>query len=142
MPDTTKVKDSSASHDASRLVKAYIKLRDAKAEITRKADEEVGEIQTQMDAVEQALLEICKQTGQDGGKTAFGSFTRNVKTRYMTSNWPAMYKFIKDQDAPELLEQRIHQTNMKTFLQENPNLLPEGLNVDSRYAVMVRRASK
>jgi hypothetical protein len=142
MTDTTEVRVSSVQFDAARLVKAYIKMRDAKAEITRKAEEEVSAIQEEMDLVEHALLDICKQTGQDGGKTAAGTFTRSVKTRYTTANWPAMYKFIKDQDAPELLEQRIHQTNMKSFLQENPNLLPEGLNVDSRYSVTVRRASK
>jgi hypothetical protein len=50
-----------------------------------------------MDAVEQALLEICKQTGQDGGRTTHGSFTRSVKTRYETTNWPKMYDFIKAQ---------------------------------------------
>ena len=99
-------------------------------------------IQAQMDTIEKALLEICKQTGQDGGKTSHGSFTRTVKTRYEATNWPKMYEFIRAHNVPELLEQRVHQTNMKTFLQDNPGLLPEGMNVNSRYAVTVRRASK
>lgn len=142
MTDTTEVTDIPKQYDAAKLVKAYIKMRDKKAEITRKAESDVADIDEQMEIVERALLEICKQTGQDGGKTAYGSFTRSTKTRYMSTNWPAMYKFIKDHDAPELLEQRIHQTNMKTFLQDHPNLLPEGLNVDSKYSVTVRRASK
>ena len=142
MTDTTKVTNIPKQYDAAKLVKVYIKMRDKKAEITRKAESDVADIEEQMEIVERALLEICKQTGQDGGKTAYGSFTRSTKTRYMSTNWPAMYKFIKDHDAPELLEQRIHQTNMKTFLQDHPNLLPEGLNVDSKYSVTVRRASK
>jgi hypothetical protein len=53
-----------------------------------------------------------------------------------------MYRFIKDHDAVELLERRVAQLNMKTFLQENPGLLPEGLNVDSKYSITVRRATK
>ena len=130
------------TYDADKLVTVFIKMRDAKTKLMREAEEKAAEIQTQMDAVEQALLEICKQTGQDGGRTTHGSFTRSVKTRYETTNWPKMYDFIKAQDLPQLLEQRIHQTNMKQFLQENPDLLPEGLNVNSRYAVTVRRASK
>jgi hypothetical protein len=38
-----------------------------------------------------------------------------------------------------LLEKRIAQTNMATFLEDNPDLHPPGLNVDSRYTVVVRR---
>jgi len=46
---------------------------------------------------------------------------------------------LKEHEALELLEKRISQSNMATFLEENPDLHPPGLNVDSRYAVVVRR---
>ena len=129
-----KTTEPTMTYDANKLVQVYIKMRDAK--------DEANDIQAQMDTIEKALLEICKQTGQDGGKTSHGSFTRTVKTRYEATNWPKMYEFIRAHNVPELLEQRVHQTNMKTFLQDNPGLLPEGMNVNSRYAVTVRRASK
>jgi hypothetical protein len=135
-------KEHTMTYDASKLVRAYIKMRDAKTKIMRDADEKAADIQEQMDTVERELLEICKQTGQDGGKTEFGSFTRSVKTRYESTNWARMYEFIRTHDVPELLEQRVHQTNMKQFLQDHPNLMPEGMNVNSRYAVTVRRVSK
>jgi phage host-nuclease inhibitor protein Gam len=128
--------------DANKLVAVYIKMRDTKDSLTREYDTKITEVKEQMELVEQALLEICKSTGQDGGKTSQGSFTRTVKTRYWTNNWDAMYTFIKSHDAVQLLEQRIHQGNMKQFLQENPGALPEGLNADSRYAITVRRSSK
>jgi hypothetical protein len=38
-----------------------------------------------------------------------------------------------------LLEKRLHQTNMKQFLEENPDLKPAGLNIDSEYTIVVRR---
>ena len=137
-----KTTEPTMTYDANKLVQVYIKMRDAKAKIMRDAEDEANDIQAQMDTIEKALLEICKQTGQDGGKTSHGSFTRKVKTRYEATNWPKMYEFIRAHNVPELLEQRVHQTNMKTFLQDNPGLLPEGMNVNSRYAVTVRRASK
>jgi len=129
-------------YDANKLVAAYIKLRDAKEALAREYDAKINDIKEQMDLIETALLDVCKTTGQDGGKTSHGSFTRSIKTRYWTTDWGSMTKFIKQHDALELFEQRIHQSNMKSFLQENPNLLPEGLNVDSKYSVTVRRASK
>lgn len=128
--------------DATKLVSAYIKMRDAKDALTREYEAKVNEVKEQMELVEQALLEICKETGQDGGRTAHGSFTRTVKTRYWTNDWGSMYNFIKEHDAIQLLEQRVHQGNMKQFLSENPGLLPEGLNTDSKYSITVRRASK
>jgi len=126
--------------DADKLVKVYIKIRDAKERKVKQHEEELALLEQQLDVVEQELLAICKATGQDGGKTENGSFTRTVKTRYWTSDWDSMYQFIKNHDAPELLERRIHQGNFKEFLQDNPDKMPEGMNVDSRYSITVRRA--
>jgi phage host-nuclease inhibitor protein Gam len=128
--------------DATKLVSVYIKMRDAKDALTREYEAKINEVKEQMETIEQALLDICKETGQDGGRTAYGSFTRTVKTRYWTNDWSSMYRFIKEQDAIQLLEQRVHQGNMKQFLAENPGLLPEGLNTDSKYSITVRRATK
>lgn len=126
--------------DATKLVAVYIKMRDAKDAITREYEAKVNEIKEQMEAVEQALLEICKTTGQDGGRTTHGTFSRTVKTRYWTNDWGSMHSFIKEHDAIHLLEQRIHQTNMQEFLRDNPGTLPQGLNADSRYSITVRRS--
>jgi len=127
--------------DDAKLVSTYIKIRDAKAAMEREHEEQLKTLTDQMDTLEAELLEICKATGQEGGKTEFGSFTRTIKTRYWTSDWDSMYTFVKEHGLPELLEKRIHQGNFKAFLAENPDLLPAGTNVDSKYSVTVRRAS-
>jgi len=126
--------------DAAKLVDVYIKIRDAKDRLVRDHETELTKLNMQMDAVEQELLEICKATGQDGGKTAYGSFSKVIKTRYWTNDWDSMYGFIKENDLPQLLERRIHQTNFKEFLAQNPDKLPVGLNVDSKYSITVRRS--
>ena len=125
--------------NVEQLVKAYIKMRDARQQLQREFDEADDRIKQQQDAVQQALLELCKETGTDGLKTSAGTVTRTVKTRYWTSDWNSMKNFIKEHDAFELLEQRVHQTNMKSFLEGNPNLMPQGMNIDSKYAITVRR---
>lgn len=126
--------------DADKLVKVYIKIRDAKAVKTKELEDEIAKLDEQLGAVEAELLELCKSTGQDGGKTQHGSFRRSVKTRYWTSDWDKMYDFIKEHNAPELLERRVAQTAFKEFLSSNPDKMPEGMNVDSRYAITVTRA--
>lgn len=126
--------------DAQALIKVYVKIRDAKAAKTAEMEAAIKELQDQLDVIEQELLEICKTTGQDGGKTQFGSFRRSVKTRYWPSDWDAMYRFIKEHDVPELLERRVSQTAFKDFLQANPDKLPESMNVESKYSITVTRA--
>jgi len=129
------------TYDADKLVTVYIKMRDKRAELKRQFEEQDAVLESSMDAIEAELLEVCKRTGQDGGKTAHGTFSRTVRTRYWTSDWERMRQFIRTHDAIDLLEQRIHQTNMKAFLTENPDKVPEGLNVDSKYSIVVRRKS-
>jgi hypothetical protein len=126
--------------DANKLVQVYVKIRDAKAAKTKEMEEAIAALDAQLEAIEGELLELCKTTGQDGGKTQFGSFRRSVKTRYWTSDWDSMYRFIKEHDMPELLERRVSQTTFKEFLQANPDKMPQGMNVDSRYAITVTRA--
>jgi hypothetical protein len=125
--------------DAAQLVKVYIKIRDAKEAMEAQHKQKVKELDDQLDALETELLTICKETGQDGGKTEAGTFTRTVSKRFWTSDWDSMYTFIRAHGAPELLERRIHQGNFKEFLEANPELMPQGVNVDSKYSIVVRR---
>ena len=120
---------------ADKLVKAYIKIRDARAELS-KQDKELEE---QLDMIQEKLLEICKETGTDGLRTEFGTVSRRISKRYWTSDWESFYKFMKEHDAFGLLQQRITTANMEQFLEENPDLHPPGLNLDATYAVTVRR---
>jgi len=125
--------------NAEQLVTIYIKMRDARVKLQREFDEADGKIKEQQEQVTQALLEMCKETGAEGLRTPAGSVFKTIKTRYWTTDWGSMKQFIKDHDAIDLMEQRVHQTNMKNFLEENPNLMPPGMNVDSRYSITVRR---
>jgi len=124
---------------ADKLVPVYIKIRDAIREKEAEHKEEMATLREQLEAVADALLEICEEQGQDGFRTPSGTVTRRVSSRYWTSDWDSMYKFIKENEAPFLLEQRIHNGNMKQFLEENPDKLPHGLQADRKYTVQVRK---
>jgi hypothetical protein len=124
-----------------KLVAVYIKMRDKRAELLREYEEEDGLVKVQMEVVESKLLQLCKEIGADKLGSKHGTVMRSVKTRYWTSDWGAMHKFILEHKMPELLERRISQTTMKQLLEENPELMPMGLNTDSKYSVTIRRAT-
>lgn len=122
------------------LVKAYIKMRDARSALKRKYEEDDEKIKEQMGMVETHLQEACKRAGGNVSIPGVGVVIRGVDTRYWTSDWEAMHNFVKENDALELLERRISQRAMGEFLKANPDKMPKGMNVESKYTVTVRRS--
>jgi len=138
MNDNTESVEPIANID--KLVEVYIKIRDARDEVRREAEAKEADLNEQLELVSQQILDVCKQTGADSIKTKHGTAMRGVKSRYWTNDWEKFYEFMSEQKEFGLLEKRIHQTNMKQFLEENPDLHPAGLNVDRTYAITVRRS--
>jgi hypothetical protein len=122
-----------------KLVRAYRKMRDTIKEREEEHKAELAELREQMEEVSSALLDFLNENNLDNVKTPEGTVSRRVNTRYWTSDWEKMYDFIKEHEAFELLERRIHNANMRNFLDENPDLLPRGLQVDNRYIIQVRK---
>jgi hypothetical protein len=125
-----------------KLIAVYVKIRDKRAEVVRELKEQEEELVVKLDMIKAALLEHCKETGLESGKTESGSFYRSVKSKYWTSDWESMNKFILENEAVDLMGKRLHQGNMKQFLEENPELHPPGLNTDREFTVTVRRGKK
>ena len=131
---------SETSVSSDKLAEIYIKIRDKRAELKEKFEEQDNELKTQQDLLAEQMLSLCHEQGADSIKTPAGTIIRKVDTRYWTTDWDSMYRFIEEHDAFPLLEKRLHQTNLKQFLEENPELLPAGLQADSKYTVVVRRS--
>lgn len=122
-----------------KLVRVYLKMNATLTQIRQDYEAQEKALKDKMATVKSALLQHCKDNNVESVRTTEGLFYRTVKANYWTSDWDSMRKFIIEHKIPELLHERIHQTNMKQFLEENPDLLPPGLNVDSEYTITVRR---
>jgi len=131
--------DGEATIDLDRVVSAYIKLRDKKRDLTTDFEAAQAVIDSKLHRLERALLGYCDSSGAESVRTESGTFYRSVRSKYWTSDWESMNRFIIKHEVPELLEKRVHQGNMKQFLEDHPDLLPPGLNRDSEYTVTVRR---
>lgn len=122
-----------------KIVAAYIKMRDTKDALYKEYSAKANEIEEQMTVLKHKLIEISKETGATSFSTPHGVAYRTVKNRYWTNDWSSFYDFMRERGTMELLEKRIHQTNMKEFLDQNPEVHPPGLNIDSEYEITVRR---
>lgn len=126
--------------DLDQLTAVYLKIRDKRAENKREFENVDKDLEAQQQMLAEQMLDSCKEIGADSIRTPHGTIIRSVKSKYWTGDWDSMYSFIKEHGAFGLLEKRLHQTNMKEFLAENPHVMPMGLNVESEYTVVVRRA--
>ena len=126
--------------DLDQLTSIYLKIRDTRAENKRQFENVDKDLEEQQKMLAEQMLDTCKEMNADSIRTPHGTIIRSVKSKYWTGDWDSMYNFIKEHDAFGLLEKRLHQTNMKDFLNENPDVMPMGLNVENEYTIVVRRA--
>lgn len=129
----------SAELSVEHLVKAYRKIRDAIAQKKEEFESQMKNLESDLDVVSKAILEFCNEHNLDSVKTPMGTVSRRVQTRYWTNDWESMYNFVVDNNIPFVLEKRIHNTNMQQFLDDNPDLLPAGLQIDRKYVIQVRK---
>ena len=128
--------------DLDKLIRVYVKIRDEKTKLTKDYQEQIAKLDESLDKISQELLTYCKETNQEGGRTESGTFYRTVRSKFWTSDWEAMHKFIRDTGELGLLEKRIQQTNMRAWLEDNPQKVPPGLNTNSEYAIVVKKPKK
>ena len=119
--------------NADRLAKIYVKIRDRRREL----EKEAADLKEKQDVIASELLEICKAQGATTIRTEHGTVSKRVTKNYWTSDWDSFYKFIKDNDAFSLMFQRINSANMAQFLEENPDLLPPGLNAEVNQTITI-----
>jgi hypothetical protein len=122
-----------------KLAKVYRKMRDQISELTKEYDTQVELLKAQQDEIKNAMKEQMQALGVTSVRTDQGTVVLSVKTRYSTADWDAFKKFVIEHEALDLFEKRIAQTNMKQFLDENPGIVPPGLNSNSEYDVSVRK---
>jgi len=122
-----------------RLAKIYRKIRTEITTLTQDYDTKVEALKAQQDEIKNAMKDMMKMMGVTSVRTAQGTVVLSVKTRYNTQDWDSFKKFVVENDAVDLLEKRIAQTNMSQFLEENPGLVPPGLNSSSEYDISVRK---
>ncbi len=124
---------------SKKLTKAYLRIRTHRAELKAKFTKEDDDLKLQQEKIKQALLQYLKDSEEESIRTSEGLFYRTLKQKYWTSDWEAMGQFVIENKVPELFAKSLNQTNVKQFLEENPDKLPKGLNVDSEYVISVRK---
>ena len=122
-----------------KLAKVYRKIRTRIQELTTEYETQVETLKATQQEVSNAIKDHMLVTGVKTVRTDEGTIILSQKTRYSTHDWDSFKSFVLEHQVLDLFEKRIAQTTMKQFLEENPGVVPPGLNSDSEYAITVRK---
>jgi hypothetical protein len=125
-----------------KLAHIYRKIKDKIEVLTKEYDTQVEALKAQQDEIKFAMKDQMKAMGVKSVQTQFGTVSLVTKTRYTTQDWDSFKRFIVEHEVVDLLEKRIAQSNMASFLEENPTLVPPGLNSTTEFDISVRKPSK
>jgi hypothetical protein len=125
-----------------QLTKIYRKMKVKIDELTKEYDTEVEKLKAQLEEVKVGMKDQMRAQGVTSVKTEFGTVSLVTKTRYSTQDWDSFKRFIVENDVVDLLEKRIAQANMAKFIEENPGLVPPGLNSMSEFEIRVLKSTK
>ena len=100
------------------------------------------QLEDQQKLIKEKLLSFFKDSEITSLTTEAGRITRSVKTKYWTSDWDEMYKFVLEHNVPEFFSKSLNQSNVKEFLDDNPDIVPKGLNADSEYVLSIYKPTK
>lgn len=127
---------------ANSLVSAYLGLRGQREKLARKYDQEDSVLKEQMERLEEAMLSTCNDIGAETLRTESGTIVKTLKENYVCGDWDNFKKFILDNNALELLQQRISQTNFKEFVSTRQEEgLPPGISTMREFKITVRKPS-
>ena len=125
-----------------KLVKIYRKIKMEIDTLTQEYDTKIEVLKGQQDEVKFEIKDQMKALGVSSVKSPFGTVSMMLKTRYNTNDWSSFKDFILEHSAVDLLEKRVAQTNMAQFLEENPGVVPPGLNSVTEFEIRITKSTK
>jgi hypothetical protein len=120
----TKMSEETEVIPLETLAKVYRKIYLKAQEIQRELDK----LEEQKTEIKNAMKDQLRELGLKSVKTAGGNISMSTKRKYYTNDWDSFKTFMMENDALDLVEKRIAQTNMALFLEENPGKVPAGLS--------------
>ena len=125
------------------IVKTYLAIRDERDKLAREHEAKDKELANDLAELEQVLLNSCNEISADSIKTEVGTIIKSTRESFVCGDWDNFKQFVKDNDAIELLQQRIHQSNFKEFLSNREEEgLPPGISSMREFKITVRKPSR
>ena len=128
--------------ELDELVKIYLTIRHEREILSKQFDAKDAELKADMVSIEQIMLASCNGINADSIRTPNGTIIKSMKENYICGDWDSFKRFILENQAIELLQQRIHNGNFKEFMSNHEGEgLPPGVSTMREVVITVRKPS-
>lgn len=127
---------------AERVVEAHNKIKGERDAYLKIVNEVVEGYDAKLEKLENHLLTILNQQGQDSFRAAGKTVYRHEEVIPMAADWNAIYKWIETEQAWGMLERRIKKTFITDYMETNKNALPPGVSVMRKFVAKIRATPK
>ena len=122
------------------LVTTYLTIRTERNTLKNQWEIRDAELKTDLEQLEQAMLVACNEINADSIRTGSGTIIKSLKETYTCGDWDNFKQFVVENNALDLLQQRISQTNFKEFMSTRQDEgLPPGISTLREVAITVRK---
>jgi len=129
--------------DVAKITKAYVAIRDRRAEIKKTFDTEYADLGEKLDRLNAELLRLMQNQNSDAIRTEFGTVYRQEEIKPSCSDWSALDAWEKanpDINASDILEKRVSKKFITEYMENNEGALPPGISIYREYVARVRRS--
>jgi hypothetical protein len=125
------------------IVQAYLTIRGQRENIAREFELQDAELKAEQAQLEQVLLEQCNEMNAETIRTGAGTVVKTLRESYICSDWDGLKSFIMENGLIELMQQRLHNTNLKEYLASHDGEgMPPGVSSFREYSIVVKKPSK
>lgn len=124
------------------LVQTYLTIRNERNTLKHAFEVKDDELKGDLEKLEQAMLSYCNDINADSIRTGSGTVIKSIKETFICNDWDNFKSYILDNQALDLLQQRISDSNLKEFLSTRQSEgLPPGISTMREVKVTVRKPS-
>lgn len=125
-----------------KLVKLYLKTREAKSLDKRAFDEQAKQFDAIMDTCENTMLASCIATGDTGFTTPYGTTYTAETVKISLADDTAFFAFVRAQDDLDFFERRVASKHVQDYMTLNNGSVPPGLSIFREKVMRVRKAGE
>ena len=120
------------------VIKKYMRLRDKKAAVEATVKEELDQIKANMAKLEAFLKVKLDADGLTSFKTDHGTAFLTTTAFANVEDWDAVLRFIREEEAFDMLEKRISKTAVRGYIEANKEV-PPGVKYGTKLDINVRK---
>lgn len=122
------------------LVTTYLTIRTERNTLKNQWEIRDSELKADLDELERAMLVACNEINADSIRTGSGTIIKSLKETYTCGDWDNFKQYVVENNALDLLQQRISQTNFKEFMSTRQEEgLPPGISTLREVSITVRK---